>query len=211
MLAIASDILPQTSLSYVAFRIAFCETLERITLAKQVGGHIDGFGYLTEVPFLGAVPPRVQLDLLAETWAKHLSEMPEEATLLDESVIYAICETAAHLADHQPNAVRGFLRGGPLEVDLRIDHRLAGELQGLHLNLSNAGDFLMISQFEDIPPDEARSLKAQFGLEEDRLEPMFEVLGRWHPLPEFLGNLHGLLLPREIERAGLVLDVPLPA
>jgi hypothetical protein len=65
MLSIASDILPQTCISYVAFRIAFCETLERITLAKQVGGHIDGFGYLTEVPFLGSVPPQIQLDLLA--------------------------------------------------------------------------------------------------------------------------------------------------
>ncbi len=211
MLAIASDILPQTSLSYVAFRIAFCETLERITLARQVGGRIEGFGFLTEVPFLGAVPPRVQLDLLAETWAKHRSDAPEEATLLDESVIYAICETASQLAEHQPNAVRGFLRGGPMDVDLRIDHQLARELQGLHLNLSNAGDFLMISQFEDIPPDEARPLKAQFGMEEDRLEVMFEVLGRWHPSPECLGNLQGLLLPREIQRASVVLDLPLPS
>ncbi len=207
MLNIASDILPQTCISYVAFRIAFCETLERMTLAKQVGGLRDGFGYLTEVPFLSGVPPRVQLDLLAETWAKHLSESSESATLLDESVIYAICETSSMLVDHQPSVVRGFLRSGPLEVDLKINHHLATELQGLHLNLSNAGDFLMISQFEDMPPEEARLLKTQFGLEEDRLEAMFEVLGRWHPHAEFLSRLHGLLLPNEIELTADLLNL----
>jgi hypothetical protein len=211
MLSIASDILPQTCISYVAFRIAFCETLERITLAKQVGGHIDGFGFLTEVPFLQAVPPQIQLDLLAETWTKHLSETPEEATLIDESVIYAICETASHLVLHQPKTVRAFLKSGPLEVDLRVDDRLATELQGLHLNLSNAGDFLMISQFEDLPPQEARTLKQQFSLEESRVEAMFEVLGRWHPRPNFLNGLQGLLMPKEIDRASRMLDLPTPA
>jgi hypothetical protein len=211
MLSIASDILPQTCISYVAFRIAFCETLERITLAKQVGGHIDGFGFLTEVPFLQAVPPRVQLDLLAETWSKHLSESPEEATLIDESVIYAICETSSHLVHHQPKTVRAFLKGGPLEVDLKVNDQLATELQSLHLNLSNAGDFLMISQFEDMPPQEAGPLKLQFGMEQARLEAMFEVLGRWHPRPSFLGSLQGLLLPKEIDRASRLLELPAPA
>lgn len=208
MLSIASDVLPQTCISYVAFRIAFCETLERLTLAKQVGGHLDGFGFLTEVPFLQAVPPQVQLDLLAGTWAKHLSESPQEATLLDESVIYAVCETSSHLVDHQPKTVGSFLKNGPLEVNLNVDHHLATELQGLHLNLSNAGDFLMISQFEDIPPDEARSLKQQFGMEESRLEVMFEVLERWHPESNFLSNLQGLMMPREIERTGQILNLP---
>lgn len=208
MLSIATDILPQTCISYVAFRIAFCETLERLTLAKQVGGHVDGFGFLTEVPFLHAVPPQVQLDLLAETWAKHLSERPEEATLLDESVIYAVCETSSQLVDHQPKTVGSFLKNGPLEVTMPPDHHLATELQGLHLNLSNAGDFLMISQFEDMPPDEGRELKQQFGMQESRLEILFEVLERWHPKPSFLSNLQGLLMPHEIERTSRVLNLP---
>lgn len=211
MLSIASDLLPQSSLSYAAFRIAFCETLERITLAQQVGGIADGFGYLTEVPFLSPVPPRIQLDLLAETWAKHLSETQEEATLLDESVIYAICETSSQLVKHQPKTVELFLKAGPHRVDFSVDHQLAALLQGLHLNLSNAGDFLMISQFEDLPPDEARSLKQQFGLDETRLESMFEVLGRWHPQPGFLENCRGLLVSREIERARRVLKLPASA
>ena len=210
MLSIASDILPQTCISYVAFRIAFCETLERITLAKQVGGPADGFGYLTEVPFLHAVPPQIQLDLLAETWAKHLSDTPEEATLIDESVIYAICETASHLVQHQPKTVRSILKTGPLELELRVNRQLAGDLQALHLNLSNAGDFLMISQFEDMPPQEARPLKEQFGMDEGRLEAMFDVLGRWYPRPNFLKDLEGLLIPKEIDRVARVLEIRRP-
>ncbi len=53
MLAIQTDTLPQTGLSYFAFRIAFQETLERICLAQQVGNYTaECFGFLTEVPFL---------------------------------------------------------------------------------------------------------------------------------------------------------------
>ena len=37
MLTISADILPQTCLSYFAFRVSFCETLERVALAKQIG------------------------------------------------------------------------------------------------------------------------------------------------------------------------------
>ena len=211
MLSIASDILPQSSISYLAFRIAFCETMERITLAQQVGGDVDGFGFLTEVPFLQAVPPRVQLDLLAETWSRHLSETPEDASLLDESVIYSVCETSSQLVKHQPKTVELFLKAGPLDAQMPVDHRLAANLQGLQLSLSNAGDFLMISQFEDLPPEEARSLKQQFGMDEARLDVMFEILGRWHVSPEFLVNCRGLLVPAEIERVRRVLQLPVPA
>jgi hypothetical protein len=66
MLAIQTDTLPQTGLSYFAFRVAFQETLERICLAQQIGNYTaDCFGFLTEVPFLRAVPPHVHLELLA--------------------------------------------------------------------------------------------------------------------------------------------------
>src|SRR3990170_4603806 len=57
MISIQTDTFPQTSLSYFAFRIAFQETLERICLAQQVGTYTANcFGFLTEVPFLRAVP-----------------------------------------------------------------------------------------------------------------------------------------------------------
>ncbi len=58
MLTIGDDLLPQTDLTYFAFRVAFCDTLERITLAEQARmGHDVSLGYLTEVPFLRNVTP----------------------------------------------------------------------------------------------------------------------------------------------------------
>jgi hypothetical protein len=54
------------------------------------------------VPFLMGVPPHVQLDLLADTWSKHTSKDKHEASLIDESVIYAAGETAARIAEEDP-------------------------------------------------------------------------------------------------------------
>lgn len=206
MLTISTDTLPQTCLSYVAFRVSFLETLERMALAQQMGAHeADCFGYLTEVPFLRTVAPHVQLDALAETWCKHIADVPCEATLIDESVVYAVCETAARIAQNDPKTFQRLLKGGPLEVDVTLDHFLASELRSLHLNLSNEGEFLMVSQFEDMAPDEARRLKKKFGLDEQRLDAMFETLGQWLVSADFLTNLAGLLTQREIVRAVKVL------
>jgi len=147
MLQIGPDILPSGALTYFAFRVAFQSTLERIVLSRQVGDDDGQFGFLTEVPFLCAVPAHVQLDLLAETWQKHVSDVPQPATLVDESVVYAVCEAAAALVEHEPCQMAHYLDGGPRSVALAPDHFLASELRSLHLGLSNEGDFLMISQF----------------------------------------------------------------
>ena len=112
----------------------------------------DCFGFLTEVPFLRAVPPHVQLDLLAETWCKHASTEKFVANLVDESVIYAACETSARIVEQEPHVITRYLAGGPQQVSPKADSLLAGELRALHLNLASDGDFLMISQFEDMPP-----------------------------------------------------------
>lgn len=202
MLQIATDILPQSCLSYVAFRVAFRETLERISLAHQMGEHgAGGFGYLTEVPFLRGVAPHVQVDLLAETWAKHVSAEPFDASLVDEAVVYAACETTARIAEQEPPEFDRLLRGGPLDVDLETDAFLASELRNLHLNLPSEGDFLLISQFEDLPPDVAEERKLEFGLTPRKLQPMFEVLGLWTMSADFLSYVEGLLTEPEIIRA----------
>ncbi|MBW3538829.1 MAG: hypothetical protein KY476_01025 [Planctomycetes bacterium] len=206
MLTISTDTLPQSGLSYVAFRIAFRDTLERIVLAAQVDDDTECFGFLTEVPFLRSVPPHVQLDLLAETWRKHAADEAFEASLVDESVIYAACETAAWVVEHDPGIARLFLKGGPQPVEIESG-QLAEELRGLHLSLSNEGDFLLISQFEDLPPDEALKLKIEFGIDPERLEPMFDALARWRMSPEFLGSLIGLFTKEEIVRSAWALGV----
>jgi hypothetical protein len=208
MLAICTDTLPQTPSSYLAFRVSFLETLERIAMARQIGDdEMDCFGYLTEVPFLRSVPPQVQLDLLAETWSKHVAQERLDANLVDESVVYAVCETAAQVVEAVPEEIERYLERGPMNVSVIADHALASELRCLHLDLENEGDFLLISQFEDMKPDESRLLKRKFRLDEKKLDALFDVLGRWNVSPRFADNLSGLLSKREIPRAMSFLGV----
>src|SRR6185503_8172225 len=103
MLTICNEPLPVSETVYVAFRLACCDTLERMVLADQVEDPAEpAFGCLTQVPFLRQVPPHVQLDVVVETWRKHTSSETIAADLLDESVIYAVCETASQLVASDP-------------------------------------------------------------------------------------------------------------
>lgn len=206
MLSVSGDHLPSSGLVYLAFRVSFQETLERIVLSRQVDDGNEVFGYLTEVPFLLGVAPQVQLDLLADTWFRHCDPKKHEATLVDESVIYAVCETAARATEDDPNIITHSLITGPREVKTQVDSFLPGELRNLHLSLANEGDFLLISQFEDLNPDDAVVLKQQFDLEPSRIEGLFDVLGRWHISDGLVERLDGLLTERELVRTGHVMD-----
>ena len=209
MLTIGDDLLPQTDLTYFAFRVAFCDTLERITLAEQARmGQDVTLGYLTEVPFLRNVVPRVQLDLLLETWDRAYSESRLTGNLMDEAVIYAACETSARLVKSDGKSIRRFLRGGPRPLFPVLDEKLAESLHALHVNLSSQGDFLLISQFQDLPPDEARVLKAKFRLEDSACDPLFDALGRWHVNPGFIARAKGLLTAPEATKVAAILQLP---
>lgn len=194
MLTICTDTLPQNALSYLAFRLACLETLTLMEFSRQVPAHtVDPFGYLTEVPFLREVAPQVQIALLAETWHKHNSKRRFHANLVDESVVFAACETAARIIDQLPELVPAFLEGGPTDIEAPIDPVIASELRGLHLQLSNEGDFLLVSQLQDLPPEEAAEFKQQFKLNELYLQPLFDVLGQWHVPKDMTRKLSGLL------------------
>jgi hypothetical protein len=169
------------------------------------------YGYLCEVPFLKEAAPQIQLDLLASAWRKHLRPEAAKADLCDESVIYAACEMAAQLVEKEPALFAGYLRGGPFDVGIPVDHFLATELRNLYLNLSNEGDFLLISQFLDIPPEDAIPLKRKMGLFEPSIDVLYDALSRWHVSPQFLNNLQGLLTEAEIARVASLLTVPCPA
>lgn len=200
-MTIAQDTLPQSCLSYIAFRISFLDTLDRIVLAQQFGMlHSQDLGYLTQVPFLKCVAPHVQLDLLLEAWSKHMDPNSLSATLVDESIVYAVCENAAEMVEQESAIVKRFLRRGPLPVNLVVDQQLASELRSLHLRLSNEGDFLLISQFEDLDPEEALPLKKKFGLDLAGTEMMFETLGRWHVSRERRSHWEYLLLDSELKQ-----------
>lgn len=206
MLNICGDNLPRNDLTYLAFRVAFQETLERIVLSRQVEDGNDVFGYLTEVPFLQGVAPHVQLDMLATSWDRHNSRKRHEATLIDESIVYAICETAARIAEEEPTVITHCMITGPRQCHVLVDSFLAGELRNLHLSLSNEGDFLLVSQFEDMAPDESWDLKMQFGLEDWRISELFDALGQWHVEPGMAERLTGLVTEREAARVNYVID-----
>jgi hypothetical protein len=206
MLTLSADILPQTELTYLAFRAAFRETLERIVLARQVSLADEWtFGYLTEVPYLQQVAPQVQLDVLLDTWRRHRHELPREATLLDESVVYSVCETAARLVRNDQAALSGFLKGGPFEVQAELRPRLAHGLVALHTTFCGDCDFLMLTQFLDLPPREARTVMAELGVHPEDVEPMREPLGRWHVGPDFAERAVGLLTEAETAQALAIL------
>lgn len=198
MLNIASTPVADSDVAYAAFRIAFLETLERATLAAQMGEPGNLYGFLTEVPFLRGVAPQVQLDALLATWAKHVSPEQYEADLVDESVLYAVCETSARVLRNERELASRWMAKGPRLFTADVDGMLADQIQGLHLEMANDGDFLLISQFQDIPPDEARQLKRKFDLEDSTCEVLFDLLGRWHVSPEFSQRGAGLLTSREM-------------
>ncbi len=167
-------------------------------------------GFLTEVPFLREVPPHIQVELLAQTWQKHIAEEKFTATMMDESVVYAACETASYIVRKNSEMVSSLLAKGPIKAKAAADESLADELQQLHLNLANEGDFLLISQFLDMAPVEAGEWQKRYGLSEDDLEPMFEALGRWFVASDVSHNLSGLLTPIEIQENLPLLGLTLP-
>lgn len=198
MLSIANKTLPASDALYMAFRISLLETMERIALAEQLDVSDRSFGYLTQVPFLKNVHPGVQLDQLLLTWSRQMTCEVHSATLVDESVLYAVCETASQVIRTDRQSARRIMKSGPHPCDIQPDFKLADQLQQLHLGFSDEGHFLLISQFLDIPPLEADDLKRQFGIEPSDCECMFELVGRYRVSPLLAERARGLLTSAEI-------------
>ncbi|MBX3436749.1 MAG: hypothetical protein KF861_04600 [Planctomycetaceae bacterium] len=208
MLCIEREPLTDSDLAYIAFRLAFLETLERISLAEQMGLVGDGaYGFLSEVPYLRNVAPQVQLDALLECWQKIRSERAETATLVDESVVYAACECAGRIADGDTDFALRHLSTGPRHLSERLNGPLGDELRFLHLSLPNEGQFLLLSQFQDVDPDAGLKLKQTFGMSPAACESMFEILGRWHVSADFRQNGCGLLAEAEVAQAAQILGL----
>jgi hypothetical protein len=200
MLTICADTVPQSKLTYLAFRLAAFETFKLMEFAQQSGQDFrDPYGYLTEVPFLREAAPQIQLSVLAETWAKLNSPIRHHGTLVDESVLYGVCETSARILEHIPELFSSFTETGPVRFLNQPDKHMIRDLRAIHLDLSNEGDFLLISQFLDLCPDEARDYKKQFRMSESFLEPLFDVLALWHCPPDVEANLSGLFTPDELQ------------
>jgi hypothetical protein len=207
MLQFASKLLPSCESVYVAFRLACLDTRERLELAHQLDLNPErNFGFLTEVPFLRNVPAQVQMDLLLGTWSHHVDRRRHPGTLLDQSVLYAACETSARMIRTEPEIARRFIARGPVPVSRTLVASDAESLQKLHLSFAQDGLFLLLSQFQDIPPAKAVPLKQQWGLGDANDECLFEVLGRWYVSPEVLTRATGLLTRVETEQLGTLFN-----
>ena len=200
MLRIGETRLSYSALAYLAFRVSFCETLESVKLQRQLktDEHESG-GFLAEIPFLQAVPPQIQLDALSTTWHRLANGQSIDSSLIDDCVLYAVCESAARISADQPNELNRLLQNGPLKMRVEPDHWLISRLRALHLCVPSDCDFLALSRFEDVAPDIAERQKARLGLANEKIEPLFDLLGRWHVSSGFAGRLKHLLGPDEIQ------------
>ncbi|WP_146507980.1 hypothetical protein [Thalassoglobus neptunius] len=206
MITFSSKSLPFSQDVFIAFRIAILETEERLSLAHQIDlADHSGFGYLTQVPFLKSVPPQVQIDLLLTFWDRYLARERFASDYLDESIVYAVCETAATLVRSQPTVASRFIETGPLNCPFTPTGESADRLQKLHLDYVSNGHFLLLSQFQDLPPDEARELKREYGINSDSSERMFDVLSQWHVSTDVESRAIGLLTESESARMSQVL------
>jgi hypothetical protein len=191
--------LPQNDLAYVAFRLALQGNLTDIELYRDLEEEPDfTVGYLSEVPFLEQVPLPVQVDLLADTWARHRQPDLVEASLLDAAVVYAACETAGRLIHDMPEVAVSWLLGGPRKISARIIKRAPERLEELFEAFWDDEDFLLIENFQDLPPDHSRMLKEMLRLPDEAIEPMYAALERWNVSPGVAANLIGLLTDAEI-------------
>ena len=201
MIIFTAKSLPFTKNVYIAFRIALLETEERLSLAHQIDmADHTGFGYLTQVPFLKCVAPQVQLDLLLDFWNRYLSRDRHTANYLDESIVYSVCETASNVIRSQPILAERFVNSGPLSCPFQATPKLADSIQKLHLDFVGDGHFLMLSQIQDSPPEEAANLKKEFGLRDEMSEEMFTAIGRWNVSTDVENRAVGLLTPAESTR-----------
>ncbi len=194
--------LPQSDLAYLAFRLAVQETLSDIELHLDLEEEPDPpSGYLTEVPFLEQVPLPVQVDLLAETWDRHRSSDFVEASLLDAAVLYAACLTVARVINDEPEVAAIMLRDGPRDTDARMLKRASVRLEDMFERFWDDRDFLLLEEWQDLPPDHARQIKELIRLPDEVIRPMYEALERWRVSPDVGARLEGLMTAAEIAEA----------
>jgi len=74
----------------------------------------------------------------------------------------------------------------------RIIKRAPQRLEVLFEDFWDDQDFLLIEEFQDLPPDRARQLKEILRLPDEVIEPMDAALEQWNRSPNFATNLVGL-------------------
>ena len=207
-----SRTLPDDDLVYVAFRICYFDLFTELETAACLGTHnfeADPCGYLTSIPFFETVPPTVQLDMLAEVWAKHQSPMRNRAMLVDAAVVWAILANADWISrEAWDGDLSIVLNGGPRKVSVSTEQDLDGQWSQLFGGFWDDADLLTVDDQQDLPREEARALRVSRQIPEEWVDGIYEVLGRCRASESILANLQGLLSRREIEEHRDVLLQP---
>ena len=195
--------LPDDDLLYVAFRVCYFDlftALETAAFIDESDPDDDAYGYLTAVPFFDTVPAIVQLDLLADVWAKHRSAADHPATMVDAAVLWGVLSLAGPIARHDWDSdLTIILNDGPRPLTVRVDESLEERWEELFESFWDDIDFLTIEDHLDLPPEQAAELRDMLGVPQAWVDGMFAVLDRTRASEAILDNLRGLLMDAEIE------------
>lgn len=193
--------LPQNDLVYVAFRICYYDLLTAIETESVIGEPENEApdGYLTAVPFFSSVPSAVQIDLLAEVWARHHAQSVHPATMKHAAVLWSILSSAGWIArQNWDGDVSIILEGGPRKITVKLDDALEAKWNELFDSFWDDSDFLTISDQMDLPPDQVAATRDLLGIPQDWVDEMFDVLSLIRASPSITENLRGLLTDQEI-------------
>ncbi|MAG94698.1 MAG: hypothetical protein CMJ48_13275 [Planctomycetaceae bacterium] len=194
--------LPQTDLVYVAFRLCYFDLLadlESEALVEALDFDDVPYGFLTQVPFLEAVPPTVELDLLASVWGKHHSQLLQPAYLLDAAVLWSIFNGAGKIAmEVWDGDLSLILKDGPRQLTVKVDAAMDEQWKEMYEDFWDDVDFLSVGDMQDMPPDKAKALRERLCIPEEWVDEMVAVLNRARASEAMLGNLKGLLTDTEI-------------
>lgn len=201
--------LPRGDLTYMAFRLSLLDTVEEILMYQDLKEAPDETaGFLLHVPILEGVPLEIQIDLLAEVWARQHQRKLIEANLLDAAIVYAVCEEAARIVHDEAELAEAYLRGGPRKPKVKLGKRLAERFESLFDDFWDDIDFLSLSDWQDLDADHVAALKQVLRFPDD--QPIYDALERGRVSSELESNLRGLLTPSEIREVVGLLGIRQP-
>jgi len=192
---------PQNDISYLAFVTAAYRNLLQVELAydpaQPLSVRDELHWLLDDIPLLAHLPGSIQIDLLAEVWAKHNAKKVYRASLLEAAVLFAVCRDAADTLSSDRREVRIYLADATRDLDIRLDRWTPHQVQTLFERWWPSCDLGRVhddSDLQDYPPSMVRPLGvARF---------LMDVS------PNLARNLEGLVTPAEIRRYVALLTAP---
>ncbi len=198
--------LAKNDLVHLAFLFSLHETIAEIEILADIDDGEDlPSGFLVEVPFLQQVPLEVQVELLAETWSRYRCSKQIEATLLDAAVVYAAFMTAARIVNDEPELALAWLADEGRKLNHQFLRRARERFEEMFDSWWDDRDFLMLEDFQDMPPEQAQLIKTMLRLPNEMIQPMFDVLERGRVSTDVGEKLEGLLAPEKIQDVVLIL------